>query len=112
MLQNKGIKISIDDFGTGYSSLSVMQHASFNIVKIDRSFVVNIETNGLAIIDAVLHIAKSLDCLVVAEGIETELQAQNLSSMGVHFQQGYYHAKPMESDQAHEFSLQANLETS
>lgn len=106
ILQSKGIKVSMDDFGTGYSSLSVMQHASLNVIKIDRSFVDSLETKGLAIIDAVMHIASSLDFLVVAEGVENELQAQKLSAMGVHFQQGFYHARPMEREHVANFLLQ------
>ena len=95
-LQARGIKVSIDDFGTGYSSLSVMQDLAVNIVKIDRSFVNKMNSNGYAIISAIMNIASSLDFLVVAEGVETEEQAKELSSLGVHFLQGYYFSKPME----------------
>lgn len=95
-LQVRGIKVSIDDFGTGYSSLSVMQDLAVNIVKIDRSFVNKMNGNGYAIISAVMNIASSLDFLVVAEGVETEAQAKGLSSLGVHFLQGYHFSKPME----------------
>lgn len=96
LLQARGIKVSIDDFGTGYSSLSVMQDLAVNMVKIDRSFVSNMDGNGYAIISAVMNIASSLDFLVVAEGVETEMQAQQLSLLGVHFLQGYYFSKPIE----------------
>lgn len=61
-LQNKGIKVSMDDFGTGYSSFSVMQHASLNIIKIDRSFVESLETKGLAIIDAYCYFIEFSGC--------------------------------------------------
>lgn len=97
-LQARGIKVSIDDFGTGYSSLSAMQDLAVDMIKIDRSFVNNIENTGDAIISAVMHIAASLDFLVIAEGVETERQAQKLLSLGVHFFQGYYYSKPMEAD--------------
>lgn len=95
-LQAMGIKVLIDDFGTGYSSLSAMQDLAVNMVKIDRSFVNKINSNGDAIISAVMHIASSLDFLVVAEGVETEVQAQVLLKLGVHYLQGYYYSKPLE----------------
>ncbi|MDO6506577.1 EAL domain-containing protein [Colwellia sp. 4_MG-2023] len=96
-LQALGIKVSIDDFGTGYSSLSVMQDLAVNTVKIDRSFVNNLNGNGHAIISAVMDIASSLNFLVVAEGVETEEQAQELTKLGVHFLQGFYFSKPIET---------------
>ncbi|TYK65313.1 EAL domain-containing protein [Colwellia echini] len=95
-LQARGIEVSIDDFGTGYSSLSAMQDLGVNMVKIDRSFVNNLQGNGRAIISAVMDIASSLDFLVVAEGVETEEQAQELALLGVDFLQGYYFSKPLE----------------
>jgi diguanylate cyclase (GGDEF)-like protein len=95
-LQSRGIKVSIDDFGTGYSSLSVMQELAVNVVKIDRSFVSQMNSNGYAIISAVMHIASLLDFLVVAEGVETEEQALELSNLGVHFLQGFYYSRPIE----------------
>ncbi|MDX2367458.1 MAG: EAL domain-containing protein, partial [Colwellia sp.] len=95
-LQAKGIKVSIDDFGTGYSSLSAMQDLAVDMVKIDRSFVNKIDSNGDAIISAVMHIASSLNFLVIAEGVETEEQAQELLKLGVHYFQGYLYSKPIE----------------
>lgn len=95
-LQAKGIKVSIDDFGTGYSSLSAMQDLAVDRVKIDRSFVNKIDSNGDAIISAVMHIASSLNFLVIAEGVETEEQAQALLKLGVHFFQGYFYSEPIE----------------
>ncbi len=88
--------MSIDDFGTGYSSLSVMQDLGVNMVKIDRSFINKLDGNGHAIISAVMNIASSLDFLVVAEGVETQAQATELSNLGVHFLQGFYFSKPIE----------------
>lgn len=95
-LQARKIKVSIDDFGTGYSSLSVIQDLAINMVKIDRSFVNKMNTNGHAIISAVMHIASSLDFSVIAEGVETEAQARELHKLGVHYLQGYYYSKPIE----------------
>lgn len=105
-LQKMGVKVSIDDFGTDYSSLSMIQDLALDYVKIDKSFVDQIDTSGRSIIKAVVDISDSLNFLVVAEGVETKHQADQLSSMGVHFQQGYYHAKPMEYDEIQGF-LQA-----
>jgi len=87
------IKVSIDDFSTEYSSLSVMQNLG---VKIYRSFINKLDGNGHAIISAVMNIASSLDFLVVAEGVETQAQAKELSNLGVHFLQGFYFSKPIE----------------
>jgi len=102
-IQKLGVKVSIDDFGTGYSSLSMIQNLALDYVKIDKSFVDQIETNGLSIIKAVVDMSSSLNFLVVAEGVETEQQAVRLSEMGVHFQQGFFHAKPMEYDEVPRF---------
>jgi len=109
LLQNRGIKVSIDDFGTGYSSLSVMQDLAVNIVKIDRSFINSINSNGFAIITAVMHIAALLDYFVVAEGVETEEQMLKLSKLGVHFLQGFYFSKPIEEPYIKDYLNQNRL---
>ncbi|GDY25013.1 hypothetical protein AHAT_09030 [Agarivorans sp. Toyoura001] len=98
-IQDIGVQVSIDDFGTGYSSLSTMQDLAVNTVKIDRSFVQRIDTNGYPIITAVMHIAQALNYSVVAEGVETEAQMNTLRSLGVDFLQGYYFAKPLPESQ-------------
>jgi diguanylate cyclase (GGDEF)-like protein len=97
-IQKRNIHVSIDDFGTGYSSLSQLQTLPVNYVKIDKSFVDNMETNGDAVIRATLFLARELNCKTVAEGVETKEQAMALSAMGVDFLQGYYFAKPMRND--------------
>ena len=96
-IQARNIHVSIDDFGTGYSSLSQLQTLPVNYVKIDKSFVDNIEGKGDAIIRATLFIARELNCKTVAEGVETREQALALSAMGVDYLQGYYFAKPMKN---------------
>ncbi|MGY5450404.1 putative bifunctional diguanylate cyclase/phosphodiesterase [Agarivorans sp. MS3-6] len=106
-LQKKGITVSIDDFGTGYSSLSLMQDLAVNIVKIDRSFVDRIDTNGYAIINAVMNIADSLKYEVVAEGIETKEQMHTLTDLGVDYLQGYYFSKPLSIEHTKQFIAQA-----
>lgn len=93
-LQELGLKISIDDFGTGYSSLSAIQDFRVNVVKIDRSFINNLDSNGGSIIKAVMIMAKELDYQVVAEGVETEKQLLILKELGVPYLQGYLFSKP------------------
>jgi diguanylate cyclase (GGDEF)-like protein len=97
-IQARNIDVSIDDFGTGYSSLSQLQSLPVNYVKIDKSFVDNIEGKGEAIIRATLFIARELNCKTIAEGVETKEQAIALSAMGVDYLQGYYFAKPMKNE--------------
>ena len=97
-LQNRGIKVSIDDFGTEYSSLSVIQNLNVNMIKIDRSFVSQLDANGFSIISAVLQIASSLGYKVVAEGVEEQYQAEKLKDMGVDYLQGFLFAKPMNAE--------------
>jgi len=97
-LQKQGFCISIDDFGTGYSSLSSMLDIGVDIVKIDRSFIQNMDKRGLSIIHAIVQMASTLDFTVVAEGVETIEQANTLTNIGVSHLQGYYFSKPMEVD--------------
>jgi diguanylate cyclase (GGDEF)-like protein len=96
-IQARNIDVSIDDFGTGYSSLSQLQSLPVNYIKIDKSFVDNIEGKGEAIIRATLFIARELNCQTIAEGVETKEQVTALSAMGVDYLQGYYFAKPMKN---------------
>ena len=97
-MQERGIKVSIDDFGTEYSSLSVIQNLGVNLIKIDRSFIQQIDDNGYAIIQAVVQIAVALGYKVVAEGVEYQTQANKLTAMNVDYLQGYLYAKPMNSE--------------
>jgi diguanylate cyclase (GGDEF)-like protein len=97
-IQARKIDVSIDDFGTGYSSLSQLQSLPVNYIKIDKSFVDNIEGKGEAIIRATLFIARELNCKTIAEGVETKEQVAALSAMGVDYLQGYYFAKPMKNE--------------
>jgi len=94
-LHDLGLRICIDDFGTGYSSLSMMQDLAVDLVKIDRSFVGNMESSGRVIIKAVMQMADSFGHLVVAEGVESSTQAQALKALGVHYLQGFYYAQPL-----------------
>jgi diguanylate cyclase len=92
-----GVHISIDDFGTGYSSLSYLRKLPAEELKIDRSFVLDLETSSdaRAVVDAVVKLGQALHLKVVAEGVETEGQNQILRSLGCNELQGYLFARPM-----------------
>lgn len=98
-LQALEIKVSVDDFGTGFSSLALLQSLSADVVKIDRSFIASIDKGGKAIIQATQYMASELGYSVVAEGVETKKQADELSSMGIESLQGFYFSKPMKIDE-------------
>lgn len=97
-LQAMKISVSLDDFGTGFSSLAQLQFLAADTVKIDKSFIDNIESGGHSIIKATQDIAKALNYRVVAEGVETTEQAELLNKIGVSSIQGYLYAKPMSQD--------------
>ena len=96
----RGIALSLDDFGTGYSSLSALHHLPIDELKLDRSFVQDIETSARAraLTSAVLHIARGLDLSVVAEGVETSTQEQFLRAHGCGVLQGYLLARPLPAE--------------
>jgi EAL domain-containing protein (putative c-di-GMP-specific phosphodiesterase class I) len=87
----------MDDFGTGYSSLSYIQLLPLTLLKLDRSFIIEIETDRVAqeICSAVIKIAKSMDIETIAEGVEYEGQSEILKNMGCDYIQGYLYGKPM-----------------
>ncbi|KEA63548.1 diguanylate cyclase [Marinobacterium lacunae] len=95
-----GLGISVDDFGTGYSSLSYLKRFPVSTVKVDRSFVRDMEEDhsDRELIRAILAMSRSLDLKVIAEGVETEGQATILTEMGCPCLQGYLFAKPTDAD--------------
>jgi diguanylate cyclase (GGDEF)-like protein len=95
-LKALGVQIVLDDFGTGYSSLSYLQRFNFDKVKIDKSFIRSLRSNAVnsAIVRAVLSIGRDLGLAIVAEGIETETERDDLLSEGCPYFQGYLYGKP------------------
>jgi EAL domain-containing protein (putative c-di-GMP-specific phosphodiesterase class I) len=95
-LKSLGVRIAMDDFGTGYSSLSYLQSFPFDKIKIDGSFVANLDRNpqSAAIIRAVIALGRGLNLPVVAEGVETEDQLEFLSSEACNEVQGYLLGRP------------------
>lgn len=98
-LKDLHVSLEIDDFGTGYSSLSRLHEFPFDTVKIDRSFVKDLETESesLHLVETILRLAHSLDLNVVAEGVETRQQRDKLVVLGCAYGQGYYFARPADS---------------
>jgi EAL domain-containing protein (putative c-di-GMP-specific phosphodiesterase class I) len=95
-----GLHMAIDDFGTGYSSLSALQQFPINTLKIDQSFVKNIAVNpdDATIVGTIIHMGKSLNMDVVAEGVETEEQLNFLQTLQCTYVQGLLFGDPMSSD--------------
>jgi diguanylate cyclase (GGDEF)-like protein/PAS domain S-box-containing protein len=100
-LRDLGVKIAIDDFGTGYSSLSYLKHWRVDALKIDRTFVRDLVTDSsdLAIVSAIIAIARNLHIQVIAEGIEGYQQAEILRRLGCTVGQGFLFARPMPAEQ-------------
>jgi EAL domain-containing protein (putative c-di-GMP-specific phosphodiesterase class I) len=97
-LKALGICLSVDDFGTGYSSLSYLRQFPIDTVKIDKSFVDDISRGGddATFVGAILRLSEALHLDTLAEGIETEDQANTLQQLGCHLGQGYHYARPLD----------------
>ncbi len=95
-LRSFGTRLAIDDFGTGYSSLGYIQQFEFDVLKIDKTFVDDLDSfTNQRIVTAVLQLAEQLGVKTIAEGIEEELQGELLKALGCKLGQGYLYAKPM-----------------
>lgn len=96
-LRNAGFAISVDDFGTGYSNLNIVKRLSPDHLKIDRSFVYDMEDSTIrsSLIPEIVRISKAVGAMTVAEGIENIEQAKQLRDHGVDYGQGYYFGKPI-----------------
>jgi diguanylate cyclase (GGDEF)-like protein/PAS domain S-box-containing protein len=111
-LRELGVKIAIDDFGTGYSSLSYLKRWRVDYLKVDRSFVRDLVTDmsDLAIVGAIIAMARHLHIEVVAEGIEGWQQLEKLRQLGCHLAQGYLLAKPVPEEQCRRYLAGAPLD--
>jgi len=96
-IKEMGVKISIDDFGTGYSSLSTLKRFPIDELKVDRSFVMGLpdDSDGAAIVTAIIGMAHTLALTVVAEGVEKKEQLEFLKERGCEEYQGYFWSKPV-----------------
>lgn len=94
-LRDAGVNVSIDDFGTGYSSLSYLSKFPITHLKIDQAFVQELSTSNKAIIKTIVSLAKNLNLVVIAEGVETEEQANFLRHLNCDEVQGYFYSRPL-----------------
>jgi EAL domain-containing protein (putative c-di-GMP-specific phosphodiesterase class I) len=101
-LQERGIQFLMDDFGTGYSSLSYLHSFPIQVLKIDASFVRNMEVEAKhdEIVQAIVALARSLKMEVIAEGMETQASLVRLRELKADFGQGYLFSRPLDADAA------------
>jgi EAL domain-containing protein (putative c-di-GMP-specific phosphodiesterase class I) len=99
-LRELGVKVAIDDFGTGYSSLALLRTLPVDLLKVDRSFLAELDQDGSArVVAAVVGLGKALGLEVVAEGVETREQVTELMRLGCPMAQGYLFSRPLSSAQ-------------
>ncbi|GAB5415242.1 MAG: hypothetical protein Cons2KO_28450 [Congregibacter sp.] len=100
-LADTGVRVAIDDFGTGFSSLSYLRKLPIHLVKIDQSFVLNLDESlaDRQIVDSILSLANAMNLEVVAEGIESEAVLSHLQAAGCAYAQGFFIARPMPRDE-------------
>ncbi|WP_299183309.1 GGDEF domain-containing phosphodiesterase [uncultured Neptuniibacter sp.] len=104
-LKEQGFCLALDDFGTGFSSLSYLKHYPFDFLKIDQSFVkdMNAQSDDYILVKTIIQMAQNLGLETIAEGVETEEQCQMLIDLGCDYGQGYYFSKPLPKDQLFDF---------
>lgn len=109
-LHNSGVGLTLDDFGTGYSSLSYLRSFPADILKVDRSFIMDIpkDSSATAIVRMIIELAHSLGKKVVVEGIETPMQAQTIQNLGADYAQGFYYSQPLSEEDFLSFIHQRN----
>ena len=101
VLHELGVTLSLDDFGTGYASFSYLKKFPFDCIKIDKSFVQQLENSDedKEIVRSIIHVAKKLKLKVILEGIENQNQEDFIISEGCDFGQGYFYGRPMPCDE-------------
>ena len=111
-LRAVGIRIAIDDFGTGYSSLAYLRQLAVDVVKIDRSFVRDVDSNSdhRALTRTMLALADGLSMTAIAEGVETTDELRELSELGCGFAQGYLFSFPVPAQELVELLEQSHPE--
>jgi diguanylate cyclase (GGDEF)-like protein/PAS domain S-box-containing protein len=99
-LKRLGVRLLLDDFGTGYSSLGYLTHLPLDALKVDRSFVdgLGVQSRDTAITEAIIAMSKALSLDVIAEGVETAQQAEELRRLGCDIAQGYWFSRPVSAD--------------
>ncbi|WP_010122976.1 EAL domain-containing protein, partial [Sphingomonas sp. KC8] len=104
-LRGLGVEISIDDFGTGYSNLRYLERFPLTEIKIDRSFVRDVEHSSAkqVIVETIIKLSKALNIRVVAEGIETEAEFSFMRSLGCSVGQGYLFSRPLDASAFDDF---------
>ncbi len=112
-LKDLGVRLAIDDFGTGYSSLSYLKRFSVDKLKIDQSFVHDLELHPdeVAIVRAIIQMAAGLGLSTIAEGVETEGMMKQLQALGCDEAQGYWVARPMSAEAFEEWWDQHNRQS-
>lgn len=112
-LRQKGYEVEMDDFGTGYSSLNMLSAMPVDVLKMDRTFVQNIEHDqkDIQLVALILGIARNMSVPVIAEGVETEAQLQLLKELGCELVQGYYFSRPLHPSEFEQKLLQTSGES-
>ncbi|WP_041544123.1 sensor domain-containing protein [Oceanobacillus iheyensis] len=105
-LKSLGMHVSIDDFGTGYSSLSYLKQLPIDTLKIDKSFIDDLDRDGEIITNTIINMGKNLHFRIIAEGIESEKQLEYLKSQQCHEGQGYLFSKPVQPNEIMTMLLQ------
>ncbi|NOQ79164.1 MAG: EAL domain-containing protein, partial [Gammaproteobacteria bacterium] len=107
LISNLGVKIALDDFGTGYSSLAYLKKFPIDIVKIDQSFVrdINSDAEDAILVKTIIAMANGLNMDMIAEGVETSEQKAFLEVEECHLIQGYYFSKPLQDNEVDDFLL-------
>jgi diguanylate cyclase (GGDEF)-like protein len=113
-IRGRGVRLAIDDFGTGYSSMSLLKQLPIDTIKIDRSFVrdLPVDSEDCAIVQAIISMAKALDLMIVAEGVETAAQEAFLRALGCDEMQGFLFSRPVPADDVATFVQSASRVTS